>query len=158
MKVIHRRGTFLHDSSSETYNAVHASAGRHWQRHHRMDGGRLGRAVLRRSAGQCHFSCRASSVPGGDGALVPLFLTPSLGTVASIAVLGSTAVVVLPLIFLFPPELPYATAESSMVSGIRRSSVLGLIASFLVMAGIVGVWVYVEPIALTAGLSVCPPC
>lgn len=99
------------------------------------------------------FLAAQSVSQGLSAALVPVFLTPRWGANASLIVLGGAAVLVLPLIYFIPNELPFQREVSEKKSGFHRSSLLGLVAGFFVMAGIVGVWVYVEPIAAAAGIS-----
>ena len=91
---------------------------------------------------------------GISAALIPIFLGPRLGANASLVVLGGMAAVVMPLIAFIPSELPLRHTDSMDRPAFHASSYLGLGASFLIMAGIVGVWVFVEPIAATAGIAV----
>jgi MFS transporter, DHA1 family, inner membrane transport protein len=99
------------------------------------------------------FLAAQSVTQGISAALIPVFLTPRWGANASLAVLGGTAVLVMPLIFFLPRELSFQRDATSKGSTFHHSSLFGLAASFLVMAGIVGVWVFVEPIAASAGIS-----
>jgi len=99
------------------------------------------------------FLAAQSVTQGISAALIPVFLTPHWAANASLAVLGGTAVVVLPLIYFLPSELSFQRDTGSKGSTFHLSSLFGIAASFLVMAGIVGVWVFVEPIAAAAGIS-----
>jgi DHA1 family inner membrane transport protein len=99
------------------------------------------------------FLASQSITQGVSAALIPVFLTPLWAANASIAVLGGMAVLVLPLIYFLPRELSFQRDTSGTATTFHHSSLFGLAASFLVMAGIVGVWVFVEPIAATAGIS-----
>jgi DHA1 family inner membrane transport protein len=99
------------------------------------------------------FLAAQSVTQGISAALIPVFLTPRWAANASLTVLGGTAVLVLPLIYFLPSELSFQRDPGSKGSTFHHSSLFGLAASFLVMAGIVGVWVFVEPIAATAGIS-----
>jgi hypothetical protein len=99
------------------------------------------------------FLASQSVTQGISAALIPVLLSPRFTANASLIVLGGTAVLVLPLIYFIPRELPFQREASEKATGFHRSSLLGLIAGFFVMAGIVGVWVYVEPIAAAAGIS-----
>jgi MFS transporter, DHA1 family, inner membrane transport protein len=99
------------------------------------------------------FLAAQSVTQGISAALIPVLLTPHLAANASIAVLGSLAVLVLPLIYFLPRELSFHRDTGARGSTFHHSSLFGLAAAFLVMAGIVGVWVFVEPIAAAAGIS-----
>ena len=99
------------------------------------------------------FFAAQSVTQGISAALIPVFLTPRWAANASLTVLGGTAVLVLPLIYFLPSELSFQRDQGSKGSTFHHSSLFGLAASFLVMAGIVGVWVFVEPIAAAAGIS-----
>jgi hypothetical protein len=99
------------------------------------------------------FLAAQSVTQGISAALIPVFLTPRWAANASLTVLGGTAVLVLPLIYFLPSELSFQRDQASKGSTFHHSSLFGLAASFLVMAGIVGVWVFVEPIAAAAGIS-----
>jgi MFS transporter, DHA1 family, inner membrane transport protein len=99
------------------------------------------------------FLASQSVTQGISAALIPVLLVPSWAANASLAVLGGTAVLVLPLIYFLPSELSFQRDQGSKGSTFHHSSLFGLAASFLVMAGIVGVWVFVEPIAAAAGIS-----
>ena len=99
------------------------------------------------------FLSAQSVTQGISAALIPVFLTPRWAANASLTVLGGTAVLVLPLIYFLPRELSFHRDTASKGSTFHHSSLFGLAASFLVMAGIVGVWVFVEPIAAATGIS-----
>jgi MFS transporter, DHA1 family, inner membrane transport protein len=99
------------------------------------------------------FLAAQSVTQGISAALIPVFLSPRLAANASLAVLGGLAVLVLPLIYFLPRELSFLRETNGKSSTFHHSSLFGLAASFLVMAGIVGVWVFVEPIAAAAGIS-----
>jgi DHA1 family inner membrane transport protein len=99
------------------------------------------------------FLAAQSVTQGISAALIPIFLTPHWAANASLTVLGGTAVLVLPLIYFLPRELSFHRDTVSKRPAFHRASLLGLAASFLVMAGIVGVWVFVEPIAAAAGIA-----
>jgi DHA1 family inner membrane transport protein len=99
------------------------------------------------------FLSAQSVTQGISAALIPVFLTPRWAANASLTVLGGTAVLVLPLIYFLPRELSFHRDTASKGSTFHHSSLFGLAASFLVMAGIVGAWVFVEPIAVAAGIS-----
>ncbi|HEY0799772.1 MAG TPA: hypothetical protein VGD54_02945 [Steroidobacteraceae bacterium] len=99
------------------------------------------------------FLAAQSVTQGVSAALIPILLTPRLSANASLVVLGGTAVLVVPLIYFLPRELSFQRETADRGSVFHRSSLFGLTASFLVMAGIVGVWVFVEPIAASGGIS-----
>ena len=99
------------------------------------------------------FLASQSITQGMSAALIPAFLTPLWAANASLAVLGGSAALVLPLIYFLPRELSFQRDTASAGTTFHHSSLFGLAAAFLVMAGIVGVWVFVEPIAATSGIS-----
>jgi MFS transporter, DHA1 family, inner membrane transport protein len=99
------------------------------------------------------FLAAQSVTQGISAALIPIFLTPHWAANASLLVLGGTAVLVVPLIYFLPRELSFQREAAANRPAFHRSNLFGLAAAFLVMAGIVGVWVYVEPIAAATGIS-----
>ncbi|MDR3507439.1 MAG: hypothetical protein P4L64_06035 [Caulobacteraceae bacterium] len=86
---------------------------------------------------------------GAVAALVPITLGPVLGANSGLFVIGGGALLTLPLLLLIPNRLPEPPAEMKQGSGLQLSSMTGLASGLLMMGGIVGVWVYVEPIAHT---------
>ena len=99
------------------------------------------------------FYAAQALTQGAAAALVPLTLSAPFGANASLVVLGASALLVLPLILLLPQEVSAVHSEASVRTAFTISSLLGLCAAFFVMAGIVGVWVYLEPIAIASGMS-----
>ncbi len=99
------------------------------------------------------FYAAQALTQGAAAALIPLTLAAPFGANASLLVLGGCAVLVLPLILLLPQEVAAVQSEIYERSATQFSSVMGLCAAFLIMAGIVGVWVYLEPIAIASGMS-----
>ncbi len=90
---------------------------------------------------------------GAAAALIPLTIGPTLGANGGLWLLGGLAALTLPLILLIPNELPELPPEAHAQSSLHASSLSGLAASFFAMAGIVGLWVYVEPIAAARHIS-----
>jgi predicted MFS family arabinose efflux permease len=86
---------------------------------------------------------------GAVAALTPTTLEPLLGANSGLWVICGGAALTLPLLLLIPNQLPELPAEMRLGSGLQLSSVSGLASGLLMMGGIVGVWVYVEPIAHT---------
>lgn len=84
---------------------------------------------------------------GALAALIPATVEPRFGANGSLLVLGGLAVLMAPLLFLVPDKLSEVRAETSEGPALQVSSLSGLAVAFLAMAGIVGLWVYVEPIA-----------
>lgn len=85
---------------------------------------------------------------GAVAALVPTGLAPSLGSNSGLWAIVAGAVVAVPLVLLIPDRLPDPPHdETRPASSLHLSSLSGLAASLFMMAGIVGLWVYVEPIA-----------
>ena len=80
---------------------------------------------------------------------MPITLGPVLGANSGLLVIGGGAALTLPLLLLIPGQLPDSSAATREGSGLQLSSVSGLASGLLMMGGIVGVWVYVEPIAHT---------
>ncbi len=74
------------------------------------------------------------------------FLAPRLGADAGAWALGLMALVTAPLVLLIPrqlPDLPRPDAGQGALSGVGVS---GLLSSALMMAGVVGLWVFVDAI------------
>ncbi|MGA0599369.1 hypothetical protein ACO2Q3_01545 [Caulobacter sp. KR2-114] len=84
---------------------------------------------------------------GAVAALAPMVLAPALGANSGLWVIAAGAALCLPLLLLIPGSLPELPAEIRRGAGLQISSLSGLASSLLLMGGIVGVWVYVEPIA-----------
>ena len=84
---------------------------------------------------------------GAVAALMPATLGPALGASSGLWIIAGAAALATPLLLLVPNELPELPAERHQRSGLQLASLSGLAATLLMMAGIVGVWVYVEPIA-----------
>lgn len=87
---------------------------------------------------------------GTVAALIPLTIGPLLGANSGMWMLGGFAVLILPLLLLIPDELPDVVHDHAKVPSLHVSSLAGLASGFLMMAGIVGLWVYIEPIAAAA--------
>lgn len=85
-------------------------------------------------------------------ALIPLGV-PSLGAGAGFAFLALAGVVCAPLIIGIPRDLPDLPAPEEGHARLGVAGLLGLGGAFLLMAGIVGVWVFVEQIASQHGLA-----
>ncbi|QUD90244.1 hypothetical protein [Phenylobacterium montanum] len=86
---------------------------------------------------------------GSVAALIPITVGPSLGANSGLWIIGGAAALALPLLLLVPRQLPELPPEVRNATSLQLSSMSGLAAIVLMMAGIVGLWVYVEPIART---------
>jgi MFS transporter, DHA1 family, inner membrane transport protein len=81
-------------------------------------------------------------------ALIPVMVLPAMGANGSLVVLACGALFSVLLLPLVPGAAKMAAPEAVEIGSGRMPRVpLGLVISFLVMAGVVGLWVYVEPIA-----------
>jgi MFS transporter, DHA1 family, inner membrane transport protein len=81
-------------------------------------------------------------------ALIPVAVLPAMGANGSLVVLGCGALFSMLLLPLVPWRSAMAAPDEADVgSGVMPRVPMGLVVSFLVMAGVVGLWVYVEPIA-----------
>ncbi len=96
---------------------------------------------------------------GAVAALTPIILSPVLGADSGLWVLGGSAALALLLLGLIPRELHIRielhehAAEAKQPAGLHLSSLAALAANLLMMAGIVGLWVYIEPLARGLHLS-----
>jgi hypothetical protein len=84
---------------------------------------------------------------GAVAALIPVTVGPALGAASGLWVMGAGATLALPLLWFLPAELPERPDSESYDGGLNLSAVFGLASGLLMMAGIVGLWIYVEPIA-----------
>jgi MFS transporter, DHA1 family, inner membrane transport protein len=84
---------------------------------------------------------------------IPKLVAQNFGANSSLVVMGALSVLVMPLVVLIPSELPAMSKTASNKSKLRPASLVGLAVVFAVMAGIVGLWVYVEPIAEVAHIA-----
>lgn len=83
---------------------------------------------------------------GAVAGLAPVALAPGLGANSGLWVMGALALVSAGLIAFFPDAVPEARGEERVRFPLGVASLSGLCSSALMMAGIVGLWVYVEPI------------
>ena len=84
---------------------------------------------------------------GATAALIPVTIGPTLGADSGLWVIGGLAVLGLLLLPLIPRQLPDPPAEAKARGRLNLSSLAALASLVLMLAGIVGLWVYVEPIA-----------
>jgi hypothetical protein len=84
---------------------------------------------------------------GAVAALVPVTVGPALGANSGLWIIAAAAVLTLPLLLVLPSELPERPEAAMGGGGLHLSSLAGLASGLLMMAGIVGLWIYVEPIA-----------
>jgi MFS transporter, DHA1 family, inner membrane transport protein len=81
-------------------------------------------------------------------ALIPVLVLPAMGAGGPLVVFGGGALVSVLLLPLVPGTAKMAAPEVAQPGAGRMPRLpLGLATAFLVMAGVVGLWVYVEPIA-----------
>lgn len=93
------------------------------------------------------FLAAQAATQGILAALLPVTFMPAFGANAGLAALGLIAAASAALLPLLPadlPNLPEAGAGAGTF-GVRAGC--GLLSSFLFMAGIVGLWVFVDPLA-----------
>jgi hypothetical protein len=90
---------------------------------------------------------------GAVAALIPVTIGQALGANSGLWVIAAAAAAALPLLLFIPAALPEVTAEAARRSSLNLSSLSGLASNLLMMAGIVGLWVYVEPIARAIHVS-----
>jgi MFS transporter, DHA1 family, inner membrane transport protein len=83
----------------------------------------------------------------GLAAVLPSFAPFGWGANAGLIALGAAAVATTPLILLLPRDLPDLPKAEGGHGGFNASGGFGLAAAFLMMAGITGLWVYVDPLA-----------
>jgi hypothetical protein len=88
-----------------------------------------------------------SLTQAGLAALLPFLAPLGWGANAGLIALGATALATSPLILLLPANLPDLPKAEAGKGGLNASGASGLLAAFLMMAGITGLWVYVEPLA-----------
>ncbi len=82
------------------------------------------------------------------------FMARSFGANAGFVGMTVLAVIVLPLVALIPDALsPLPKAAPTGRGPLSFRGVTGLSATFLIMAGVVGLWVFVEPLAKMDGVS-----
>ena len=86
-------------------------------------------------------------------AVLPLTVMPGHGAnggLAALAVISALSAVALPLLPSSLPDLPKAEHGAG---GVNLAGALGLASSFCFMAGIVGLWVFVDPVARMHGIT-----
>lgn len=81
------------------------------------------------------------------------FLASPLGANGGLVALGGFAVLCAPLLLTIPRDLPNLPKPESGRGGLDLPGVFGLTAAFLLMAGIVGVWVFADELAHMDGAS-----
>lgn len=77
----------------------------------------------------------------------------ALGANGGLFMLGAAAALALGLVFLLPQALPDLPPPPERAGRLSLPGFLGLTSSFLLMAGITGVWVLVEQVGLENGVS-----
>jgi MFS transporter, DHA1 family, inner membrane transport protein len=90
---------------------------------------------------------------GAAAALIPVTLGPAFGANAGLWMLGGSAALAPLLLLLVPKELPEFKEVTTVALGMGLSAIAALASGLLMMAGIVGLWIYVEPIAAGSHIS-----
>lgn len=85
-------------------------------------------------------------------AIIPL-AEPTLGANAGLALLAAAGVLSLACVLLIPRNLPDLPAPDAGQGRLNGPGLFGLLGTFLLMAGIVGVWVFVEQLAAERGVA-----
>ena len=86
-------------------------------------------------------------------ALLPITLMPTMGANGGLASMGALSVASLLLVRLLPVGLPEPARHEIGPGRLGVGAYAGLIASFFFMAAIVGLWVFVEPLAASSHIS-----
>ena len=81
------------------------------------------------------------------------FLASPLGANGGLVALGAFAALCAPLLLAIPADLPDLPRPEHGHGALSLPGVLGLVAAFLLMAGIVGVWVFADELARLDGAS-----
>jgi MFS transporter, DHA1 family, inner membrane transport protein len=85
--------------------------------------------------------------------ILSVTLMPSLGGNGGLASLAAISLLSMVLLSRLPSRLPDAVAQEVGTGNLGISAYAGLLASFLFMAGIVGFWVFVDPIGAASGVA-----
>jgi len=85
-------------------------------------------------------------------AIIPV-VEPALGANAGCALLAASGVLTFACVLAIPRNLPDLPARSEGSGRLNGPGLLGLVGTFLLMAGIVGVWVFVEQLGAQRGIS-----
>lgn len=99
------------------------------------------------------FVAAQAALQGLLAALLPITLIPILGANSGLASLGALSVISILLVRLLPAELPDLAKQEFAPRHLGVGAYAGLIASFFFMAAIVGVWVFVEPLATSSNIN-----
>lgn len=81
------------------------------------------------------------------------FLASPLGANGGLVALGALAILCAPLLTALPRDLPDLAKPEPGRGALPLPGLLGLVAAFLLMAGIVGVWVFADELAHMDGAS-----
>ncbi|MBV8683785.1 MAG: hypothetical protein JO111_13000 [Caulobacteraceae bacterium] len=81
------------------------------------------------------------------------FIATALGANAGVAALAVCIALCVPLLLIIPADLPDLAKPEPGRGALSVAGVFGLMAAFLMMAGIVGVWVFADELARMAGAS-----
>jgi hypothetical protein len=92
------------------------------------------------------FAAAQSISQAALAAIIPL-VASTLGANAGLAALAALAAVTAPLLLLIPSNLPDLPRPEKGQGALSLRSGAGLLGAFLLMAGIVGLWVFVDELA-----------
>ncbi|MEW6597668.1 MAG: hypothetical protein AB1429_09250 [Pseudomonadota bacterium] len=85
-------------------------------------------------------------------AVIPVF-APFFGANAGLVLLAGLALLSLPLVLCFPHALPDLAKSAPGQGALSRAGGFGLLATFLLMAGIVGLWVFIDQLGRAYGVA-----
>jgi hypothetical protein len=86
-------------------------------------------------------------------ALLPITFMPAHGANGGFAVLAVISALSIGTISFLPASLPELPKDDQAGGGFNLAGWLGLASAFLFMAGIVGTWVFIDPVAVLAGIT-----
>lgn len=98
------------------------------------------------------FAALQSLSQAGLAAAIPL-LVGLTGSNTGFVLMGAVALAMLPLVLLLPNQLSTLPKPEAGRSALSLSGAVGLAATFLMMAGVVGFWVFIEALGRMNGVD-----